>query len=221
MNYCNRAITLRKLRRYQEALGDLERAVELEPSNAVYNFNRGLVYFEMGSYDAAIAEFTATILADKLLYKVRGSALLLSLQSHFITPRCGQAYFNRANCYRRVGRLEEAVTDLRIAVGLDGSLATGHNSLGLALCELGRYEEAGKSMDAAVEKANTNATYLCNRGLVRYHLGRIEDAIRVGFVAVYLLLSTSFPTLECLLVAGLERRIEAWRRRCCDVLPSR
>jgi tetratricopeptide (TPR) repeat protein len=71
MNYCNRAITLRKLKRYQEALGDLERAVELEPSNAVYSFNRGLVYFEMGSYDAAIAEFTATILADKLLYKVR------------------------------------------------------------------------------------------------------------------------------------------------------
>lgn len=48
-----------------------------------------------------------------------------------------QAYFNRANCYRRLGRVALAVADLRVAVGADASQATGHNSLGLALCEMG------------------------------------------------------------------------------------
>ena len=71
MNYCNRAIALRKLKRYAEALSDLDRALELEPANSVFNFNKGLVHFEMGAYDAAIAEFSSAISTDKLLYKVR------------------------------------------------------------------------------------------------------------------------------------------------------
>lgn len=57
------------LQRYSEALADLSRASELE-SNPVFNFNRGLVLFDMGSYDGAATEFSAAIATDTLAYKV-------------------------------------------------------------------------------------------------------------------------------------------------------
>lgn len=46
-----------------------------------------------------------------------------------------QARFNKGVCLRRLGRLDESVEDLRIAVNLKGDKASAHNNLGLSYFE--------------------------------------------------------------------------------------
>jgi len=60
---------------------------------------------------------------------------------------------------------------------LDPRPASGHNNLGLALCEAGRYEDALKCFDQAVDRQAENPTFLNNRALAFYHLGKLESAI--------------------------------------------
>ena len=46
-----------------------------------------------------------------------------------------QARFNKGVCLRRLGRLDESIEDLRIAVNLKGDKASAHNNLGLSYFE--------------------------------------------------------------------------------------
>ncbi len=90
------------------------------------------------------------------------------------------------------------MADLRVAVGLDSTLATGHNSLGLALCELGRFEDALKSLDAAIERGPNNHVYLNNRGLVHYRLGDMERAIQVGSPSCAAFVCSCVACIHCI-----------------------
>ena len=44
------------LGRYDEALTETQKAVELEPDNAKYHDNLGNIFYEMGRYDEALTE---------------------------------------------------------------------------------------------------------------------------------------------------------------------
>ena len=72
---------------------------------------------------------------------------------------------------------DKAIDDLQEAVNVDSRPASGHNNLGLALCEAGRYEEALSCFDTSVDRQPENPTYLNNRALANYHLGKLEAAI--------------------------------------------
>lgn len=138
----------------------------------------------MDEYESAVKDFSAAMESGKQLFR---------------------AYFNRGNCYRKLGRIgewgaacetrrhstdqlpplpfsfsDDAVKDLQEAVNVDSRPATGHNNLGLALCEAGSYEEALKAFDMAVDRQPENPTFLNNRALAQYHLGRLDEAIKVA-----------------------------------------
>ena len=53
------------MERYDEALADLTRAIELDPEKAWYVASRGRTYRLMERYDEALADFTRAIELDR------------------------------------------------------------------------------------------------------------------------------------------------------------
>ena len=88
----------RLAKRYDEALADYTRAMELDPGNAWAIIGRGETYRLMGRYDEALADFTRAIELD---------------------PGNAWAIAGRGETYRLMGRYDEALADFNRAIELD------------------------------------------------------------------------------------------------------
>ena len=55
--YENRGIAYCKFGNYRQAIGDFDRAIEINPKNEVAYYNRGLTYNILGNYRQAIVDF--------------------------------------------------------------------------------------------------------------------------------------------------------------------
>src|SRR6202040_3357148 len=73
---------------------------------------------------------------------------LESAASHL--PDDAEAHSNLGNAYRRLGKLQEAVTSHRRALAIKSDYAEAHNNLGSALRDLGQYVEAADSYRRAI-----------------------------------------------------------------------
>lgn len=96
--FFNRGIALMQKGRFQEAVNDFNRAAGLM-GNRVRDIggSRGYAYYMMQNYDLAIKDFTAAINAG---------------------DRRGETAVNRGECFRNLGKLEEACNDYRRALEL-------------------------------------------------------------------------------------------------------
>lgn len=104
-----------------KALENLDQAVMLESSNPVILVNRGLVYSELGNYEAAIADYTAAIEHDNTL---------------------SEAYYNRANAHHNLKQYEAAVADYSQAIKQKQDFAYAYANRAIDLEALGRVDEA-------------------------------------------------------------------------------
>lgn len=80
--YHFRAITLSRFGKYDEALKDLERAMELRPGLDGLYFSRGVTYFLAQQFDKAVADFDRYIRKepkDPSAYLNRGASYLSSM----------------------------------------------------------------------------------------------------------------------------------------------
>lgn len=78
----------RKLGRYDAAIADYSRSLELEPDNIKTLNNRGYSYAKSGAYDAAIGDYSRVIALD---------------------PSNAHAYHNRGISYDKKGLYEAAI----------------------------------------------------------------------------------------------------------------
>ncbi len=90
---------LRDTTRYNEALDQYDKILEIDPKNASASFNKGFVYLEyLQDYEAGIAAFTRAI---ELL------------------PNYAQAYYNRGLCYESIDNTAEALKNYNTALTID------------------------------------------------------------------------------------------------------
>jgi len=78
--------------RYEDAIRDLTRAIELEPDNSEVYFFRGNVYMKEEQYEPAIADYSRAASAD---------------------PNSFRAYHNRAAAYYYTKNYDKAWEDVR------------------------------------------------------------------------------------------------------------
>ena len=131
--YNNLGILLRRLKRYEEAEAAHCKAIELDPNYTWGYGNLGWLYYHWGRLEEA-TEFTEKALE----LKPNEFALIGNLALfHLLKGRIQQALA----LYERVqapdvdsSRIEDAITDLREALGKNPDLAAAHYALGL-LCE--------------------------------------------------------------------------------------
>jgi len=68
--YGNRAAAYNWLNEYDKAFTDICRAIELDPSNGVYLFNRGVACAEKGNWEHAFNDFFDAVKADSSLKSI-------------------------------------------------------------------------------------------------------------------------------------------------------
>jgi len=100
---------------------DFSRAIELDPGNAIFLHNRGLVLRNMGKYEDAVRDYTLALKLD---------------------PKSVSAYENRGYSYRKLGNFEKAVSDYTKALNLDGSRIKTLNNRAFCYARSGMYAEA-------------------------------------------------------------------------------
>jgi Flp pilus assembly protein TadD len=110
--------------RLGEALGELQKAIRIDPRNYELHNNLGIVYKQRGELSAAIREYR------------------IALQ---LNPKDPMAHYNLGNIHLMQGNLPEAIREYRSCIKGAPDYDEAHNNLGIA------YERSGRSAEAIME----------------------------------------------------------------------
>ncbi|MFQ5876140.1 MAG: tetratricopeptide repeat protein [Acidobacteriota bacterium] len=152
----NRGILHLRMGRYEEAIGEFERAIERSEDLAIARINIARARLAMKQYDAA-----ASVLGE----------LLES------SPRSKEAENLLGTIRMEQGRLQEAKAHFERALRYEPNFTEAHNSLGLLYDRLGRTDEALRLFRRAVEVDPDYAEPYNNIGLIHKREGRPDEAI--------------------------------------------
>jgi tetratricopeptide (TPR) repeat protein len=159
------ADALRSRGRVRESLPLYQRALALEPGDAVAHNNFGNAHLEIGQCAEAAAAYRR--------------ALSLS-------PDNADIHCNLANALRQLGQLPEALIESERAIALNPRLSMAHNNLGLVLAGQGRRDEAVVSYRRALALNPGYLEALNNLGNVLHELGERGEAVTLYRKAIEL-----------------------------------
>jgi tetratricopeptide (TPR) repeat protein/serine/threonine protein kinase len=164
--YLCRGNANRKLGRYEQALADHSRAIDLDPKYAAAWNNRGMVYINLGKYKKALGEFSRAI---------------------DLNPQLAGAWQNRGTAYSTLGQYRKALVDLSQVIKLFPNFQPAWNNRGLTYLALHRYEQALGDFSRAIALGPNDAMARTNRGLahVLFHhydkaLADLSWAVKLG-----------------------------------------
>lgn len=184
----NIAIESMKANRFDQAVENWRKALEMNPEDGQAHFNLGYSLNETGQPAEAMAEYRkaselspdnpivlanyALALAqsgnlDEAIVNYRKS-LALNAGNPAVEADLGVALFDR-------GQAAEGVEHLRHAVGLDPEFAEGRNKLGFILAKTGQVDEAVTHLEKAVALNPDSVEYRFNLG---YVLGLKESYVQ-------------------------------------------
>ncbi|XP_065778391.1 tetratricopeptide repeat protein 13 isoform X2 [Muntiacus reevesi] len=151
-----RAEILSPLGRINEAVNDLTKAIQLQPSARLYR-HRGTLYFISEDYATAHEDFQQSLELNKnqpiaMLYK-------------------GLTFFHR-------GLLKEAIESFKEALKQKVDFIDAYKSLGQAYRELGNFEAATESFQKALLLNQNHVQTLQLRGMMLYHHGSLHEALK-------------------------------------------
>jgi tetratricopeptide (TPR) repeat protein len=133
---------------YKGAMQLLSQLIRRNPTSAIDYNNRGLIYFQSGQREKAIADYNRAVQ---------------------LNPELDSAYNNRANYYASNGQLAEALTDYEMALDLNpGNTRTWINQA-ITFRELGLYDLALENLDMALMLGGPENHIYAERGRT-YHL---------------------------------------------------
>ena len=140
------------------ALADVNQALELH-NYAGHYLAKGLVYFTLGNYEQAVADFTKVIKRDP-----------------FEKETIYNAYVQRANSHKKLGNYPQAIDDFHQASNLlpDRTLAyTGQAKLHF---DQNNYQQAIKDYTKVIELQPNNANVYSSRAFAYTELGKKRKA---------------------------------------------
>jgi tetratricopeptide (TPR) repeat protein len=180
-----RGETFRLMERYDEALADFNRAIELDPGRTWAIAGRGETYMAMERYDEALADFNRAIELDPGYAWAIGSRG----QTHLAMERYGEALAdlnraieldpdrawiigNRGATYLAMERYDEALADFNRAIELDPGYAWAIANRGAIYREMERYDEALADLNRAIHLDPSDGDYAAERAKIRRLMGK-------------------------------------------------
>lgn len=150
----------RHLQLFQEALQDINIAIDLDPTCINFYCERRVLFRAIGSVDEALIDY----------FKVQ---ILLN-------PHDPENHRQRAQFLKKVGRTQEGLLEMCYAKILLDPCLENHLNLGFCLKELGRLEEAFSTYTRVLAIDDTNSNAWMNLAILCYEhaplFGSIEDA---------------------------------------------
>jgi tetratricopeptide (TPR) repeat protein len=169
------------LGRYEEAVADYSRAIELDPRHARDLSNRGKLYRDLGQLDKSLDDVSRAIELDPKYVRAWINRALIYLdlgqrdkavadlsRAIEVDPKYAVAWYNRGSAYFQLGQAEKAVANFSRAIELDPKFAAAWNYRGLAYRKLGQLEKAIANFSRAIELDPKDANPWHNRGNAYY-----------------------------------------------------
>jgi tetratricopeptide (TPR) repeat protein len=160
----NRGVSQALIGKYEPALDDLTKALELNQNYANTWFNRAEVRYELGQYADAVADYTEVIVRqpdDFGAFTGRGHAhfrmgdMTKALADYeraiSLDAKSPGALVNRGDTHRQLGNWAEAAADYRAAVKLDERYGRGYRAAAwlMATCPDDKFRNADLAIRAA------------------------------------------------------------------------
>ena len=158
--------------------------------NCVADDNFGLVLYQKGKVDEAIAHYQKALalepnfanahynLGNALFDKGRVDEAMAQFQEALkIQPDFAEAHNNLGNALLGKGRVDEAMAEIQEALKIQPDFAAAHNNLGNALVDKGRVDEAIAQYQKALNIQPDFAEAHNNLGTVLYQKGQVDEAI--------------------------------------------
>jgi tetratricopeptide (TPR) repeat protein/S1-C subfamily serine protease len=154
--YLNRGILYHNQQKYNLALADYTKAIELNPNYALAYNNRGTLYDDQQKYELALADYNQAIELN------RNNA---------------QAYYNRGNLYYDLQKYDLALSDYNKAIDINPNFANAYNNRGNLYDDLQKYDLALSDYNQALQLNPNDPMAYLNRGLLYYNLQKYELAL--------------------------------------------
>jgi len=150
------AMALQRAGRIQEAIGQYEQALEIDPSLTDAHNNLGNLLEQTGKLTDAIGQYE---------------------QALRINPDYVPAQNNLGNALLETGRVGEAIDHFQQALLIKPDFAEAHYNLGVALWQVGRVQEAIGHWEEAVRFKPDYVEAHYNLGIALRQVGRVGEAI--------------------------------------------
>ena len=194
--YSARANVRARLGKFDDAIADYQRAIELEPTEKGYYLNLGSVYAQKEDLEMAVealsASFEVYLRAAQATEEGEGDEETEPQEPEpvFVAPLLNRARFlieigkqstdegTRAEAYgRAVADCDQSIEMLQDAPRQFGDLAFAHYQRGIVYEEMEDYEESVRSFTDALQISTGLAGAYSRRGIVWFKLGDDELAL--------------------------------------------
>ena len=156
-DYYHDAVQYFQRGKFDQAILDIDKAIELDPSNADYHQSRSQSNRELKRHEDALRDITKAIELD---------------------PSKAAHHFIRGQVNHDLNRSMDALKDFNMSIRLVLDKAFFYYSRGEVNFELDKYEDALRDFTKAIELDPNNATFCyAYRGLVYRYFGKHEDAL--------------------------------------------
>ncbi|MEH2354448.1 tetratricopeptide repeat protein [Nostoc sp.] len=185
-----RGESYRLMKRYTEALQDLDCTIELDPNDQWALAHRGNIYRYMKRYPEALQDLDRAIELDSndhwalavrgdtyCLMKRYAEALKNLDRAIELDPNYQWALAHRGEIYRLIERYPEALKDLDRAIELDPNEQWALAHRGETYRLMKRYTEALKDLDRAIELDPNEQWAIAHRGVTYLQLKRYNEAL--------------------------------------------
>jgi tetratricopeptide (TPR) repeat protein len=175
---------------HDRAIELIDRAIEIDPANAAFYSNRGILLQERLRTDAAIASYDQAIglkpdFAQAYCNRAVAQVTLRRYEDAVHScdgaiaamPEYAEAHYNRALALKALGRVAEALQSCQRAIDVRPDYAEAHFCRGGLLHELGQPAAALASYDRAIALRPGYAEAHSNRGLALQQLGQMDAAL--------------------------------------------
>ena len=153
--YNSRGNLLMKENKFNEALNDFNKAIELKPDFSDAYYNRGILYGNEKKYNEALNDYNKSI---------------------ELNPGYFGAYNNRGNIFKEEKKYKEAFKDFSNAIELKPDFEKSYNNRGNVLMDEKKYDESIKDFDKAIELKPDYAIAYFNRAMAEYFSDKKDKA---------------------------------------------
>ncbi len=153
--YINKGNALHATSRYQQAIEQYNKALDVAPGWVRAYYRRGRSLNEVDRYEDAIADFDKVMLID---------------------PEYTLALGARGYSHRVLGHLDKALADFNAATAADAKDDWSFVERGMVLLQRNENEKALADFDTGISMAPTVTWYYGQRGIAHFRLGKIEAA---------------------------------------------
>ena len=179
---------------YEDAIADINKALELNPGNASFYIYKGKIYGLKEDYAKAIEYLKKAIKAEPdfatayaelgLMYAKQGNEqeFTKNLEKALrLKPDSGKLYKVRGNGYFALKKQDKGIRDYETAIGLsldpEASSHLYYYWRGLELYKLEDYEGAVRNFDEAIKLIPDNPLYYSNLGNAYFQMGEKQKGI--------------------------------------------